>query len=81
MPFVSRGSQGPPVDPAETTRVVEFNDVDALAASDTVATLLPACDLSTRQPLPDVRALLLLGACGDVGLYAGARGLGFVVGH
>jgi imidazolonepropionase len=33
-------------------------DVDALAGSDTVATLLPACDLSTRQPLPDARALL-----------------------
>src|SRR5262249_10940721 len=25
-----RGNLGPPVDPAETTRVVEFNDVDAL---------------------------------------------------
>lgn len=34
------------------------SDVDALADSDTVATLLPACDLSTRQPLPDARALL-----------------------
>ena len=33
-------------------------DVTALADSDTVATLLPACDLSTRQPLPEVRALL-----------------------
>ena len=33
-------------------------DVAALADSDTVATLLPACDLSTRQPLPEVRALL-----------------------
>lgn len=33
-------------------------DVAALAGSDTVATLLPACDLSTRQPLPEVRALL-----------------------
>jgi imidazolonepropionase len=37
-------------------------DVDALAGSDTVATLLPACDLSTRQPLPDARALLEAGA-------------------
>ncbi|SFS39789.1 imidazolonepropionase [Saccharopolyspora flava] len=37
-------------------------DVDALANSDTVATLLPACDLSTRQPLPDARALLDAGA-------------------
>ena len=33
-------------------------DVDALAGSGTVATLLPACDLSTRGPLPDARALL-----------------------
>jgi imidazolonepropionase len=34
------------------------SDVDALAGSGTVATLLPACDLSTRQPLPDARTLL-----------------------
>ena len=38
------------------------SDVDALAESDTVATLLPACDLSTRQPLPDARQLLDTGA-------------------
>ncbi|HEX3790215.1 MAG TPA: imidazolonepropionase [Pseudonocardiaceae bacterium] len=38
------------------------SDVDDLAGSDTVATLLPACDLSTRQPLPDARALLDAGA-------------------
>jgi imidazolonepropionase len=38
------------------------SDVDTLAGSDTVATLLPACDLSTRQPLPDARALLDAGA-------------------
>ncbi|HEU5473763.1 MAG TPA: imidazolonepropionase [Actinophytocola sp.] len=38
------------------------SDVDALASSDTVATLLPACDLSTRAPLPDARALLDAGA-------------------
>jgi imidazolonepropionase len=38
------------------------SDVDALASSDTVATLLPACDLSTRQPLPNARALLDAGA-------------------
>jgi imidazolonepropionase len=38
------------------------SDVDALAGSDTVATLLPACDLSTRQPLADARALLDAGA-------------------
>jgi imidazolonepropionase len=37
-------------------------DVDALAESDTVATLLPACDLSTRQPLAPARRLLDAGA-------------------
>ena len=30
-------------------------DVEALAASDTVATFLPATDFSTRQPYPDAR--------------------------
>lgn len=33
-------------------------DIDALAAGTTVATLLPACDLSTRQPFPPARRLL-----------------------
>lgn len=33
-------------------------DLEALAASDTVATVLPACDLSTRQPLAPARELL-----------------------
>ncbi|MDQ4117859.1 MAG: imidazolonepropionase [Actinomycetota bacterium] len=37
-------------------------DVDALAASDTVATLLPACDLSTRQPPAPARRLADAGA-------------------
>jgi imidazolonepropionase len=37
-------------------------DVAALAASDTVATVLPACDLSTRQPLAPARRLLDAGA-------------------
>ncbi|MEV0069427.1 MULTISPECIES: imidazolonepropionase [unclassified Amycolatopsis] len=37
-------------------------DVEALAASDTVATLLPACDLSTRQSLAPARRLLDAGA-------------------
>ncbi|NHD18628.1 MULTISPECIES: imidazolonepropionase [Actinopolyspora] len=37
-------------------------DIAALADSDTVATLLPACDLSTRQPLPPARELLDAGA-------------------
>ncbi|HUO73802.1 MAG TPA: imidazolonepropionase [Solirubrobacteraceae bacterium] len=34
------------------------SDVDALASSDTVATLLPATDFSTRQPYPDARRLI-----------------------
>lgn len=38
------------------------SDVEALAASDTVATLLPACDLSTREPLAPGRTLLDAGA-------------------
>ncbi|WP_067703004.1 imidazolonepropionase [Nocardia jejuensis] len=38
------------------------DDVEALAASTTVATLLPACDLSTRQPLAPGRRLLDAGA-------------------
>ena len=33
-------------------------DVAALAASDTVATLLPGVEFSTRQPYPDARRLL-----------------------
>jgi len=37
-------------------------DIDALAVSSTVATLLPACDLSTRQPPAPGRALADAGA-------------------
>lgn len=37
-------------------------DVAALAASDTVATLLPGVEFSTRQPYPDARRLLDAGA-------------------
>jgi imidazolonepropionase len=37
-------------------------DVEALAGSNTVATLLPATDFSTRQPYPDARRLLDAGA-------------------
>jgi imidazolonepropionase len=33
-------------------------DVDALAAGDTVATLLPGVEFSTRHPYPDARRLL-----------------------
>lgn len=41
---------------------LETEDIAALAGSGTVATLLPACDLSTRQPLPPARELLDAGA-------------------
>ena len=41
---------------------LEDSDVEALAGSDTVATLLPATDFSTRQPYPDARRLLDAGA-------------------
>ena len=37
-------------------------DVDALAGSQTVATLLPGAEFSTRSPYPDARALLDAGA-------------------
>jgi imidazolonepropionase len=37
-------------------------DVDALASSTTVATLLPAADFSTKQPYPNARRLLDSGA-------------------
>lgn len=37
-------------------------DVSALAESDTVATLLPGVEFSTRQPYPDARRLLDAGA-------------------
>jgi imidazolonepropionase len=37
-------------------------DVDSLAASSTVATFLPACDLSTREPFGPARRLLDAGA-------------------
>ncbi len=33
-------------------------DIEALAASETVATFLPATDFSTRQPYPDARRLI-----------------------
>ncbi|WP_438352391.1 imidazolonepropionase [Microbacterium sp. CJ88] len=37
---------------------LDDDDVAALAASDTVATLLPGVEFSTRQPYPDARRLL-----------------------
>ncbi|QQR99752.1 MAG: imidazolonepropionase [Austwickia sp.] len=41
---------------------VSSADVDALASSEVVATVLPACDLSTRAPLAPARDLLDAGA-------------------
>ncbi|MEI6403964.1 MAG: imidazolonepropionase [Actinomycetota bacterium] len=38
------------------------DDIAALAASDTVATFLPAADFSTRQPYPDARRVIDAGA-------------------
>ncbi|MDH5520401.1 MAG: amidohydrolase family protein, partial [Acidimicrobiia bacterium] len=38
------------------------DDIDSLAGSTTVATLLPAADFSTRQPYPDARRLIDAGA-------------------
>ena len=37
-------------------------DIEALAASETVATFLPATDFSTRQPYPDARRMIDAGA-------------------
>ncbi|MBO3129094.1 imidazolonepropionase [Dermatophilus congolensis] len=37
---------------------LDDNDINALAATETVATALPACDLSTRAPLVPARRLL-----------------------
>jgi imidazolonepropionase len=37
---------------------LDDRDVEALAASDTVATLLPGAEFSTRSPYPDARRLL-----------------------
>ena len=37
-------------------------DIEALAASTTVATFLPATDFSTRQPYPDARRVIDAGA-------------------
>jgi imidazolonepropionase len=41
---------------------LEDADVEALAASQTVATFLPATDFSTRQPYPDARRAIDAGA-------------------
>ncbi|TFD80064.1 imidazolonepropionase [Cryobacterium fucosi] len=41
---------------------LDDRDIEALAGGATVATLLPACDLSTREPFPPARRLLDAGA-------------------
>jgi imidazolonepropionase len=41
---------------------LEEADIEALAASETVATFLPATDFSTRQPYPDARRAIDAGA-------------------
>ena len=41
---------------------LEAADIEALAASDTVATFLPATDFSTREPYPDARPVIEAGA-------------------
>lgn len=59
-------TQGPGVQLACELRLVAVDhctflsdaDVDALAQSETVATLLPGVEFSTRQPWPDARRLL-----------------------
>jgi imidazolonepropionase len=43
---------------ADHCTYADDNDVAALAAGDTVATLLPGVEFSTRQPYPDARRLL-----------------------
>jgi imidazolonepropionase len=40
---------------------LEDDDIEALAASETVATFLPATDFSTRQPYPDARRAIEAG--------------------
>jgi imidazolonepropionase len=46
---------------ADHCTFVSSADVDALASSDTVATLLPGAEFGTRQPYPDARRLLSAG--------------------
>lgn len=47
---------------ADHCTYVSESDVELLAGSATVATLLPACDFSLRAPYPDARRLLDAGA-------------------
>jgi imidazolonepropionase len=47
---------------ADHCTYLDDKDVEALAGSDTVATLLPGVEFSTRSPYPDARRLLEAGA-------------------
>ncbi|HTJ70270.1 MAG TPA: imidazolonepropionase [Actinospica sp.] len=47
---------------ADHCTYLEAADIDALAGSETVATLLPGVEFSTRSPYPDARSLLDAGA-------------------
>jgi imidazolonepropionase len=47
---------------ADHCTYLDGGDIDALAGSGTVATLLPGVEFSTRQPYPDARALIDAGA-------------------
>jgi imidazolonepropionase len=47
---------------ADHCTVLDDADVDALAGSQTVATLLPGVEFSTRRPYPEARRLLAAGA-------------------
>ena len=47
---------------ADHCTYLEKRDIEALAGSGTVATLLPGVEFSTRSPYPDARALLDAGA-------------------
>ncbi|HET9169515.1 MAG TPA: imidazolonepropionase [Actinospica sp.] len=47
---------------ADHCTYLEAKDIEALAGSETVATLLPGVEFSTRSPYPDARSLLDAGA-------------------
>jgi imidazolonepropionase len=47
---------------ADHCTYLDAKDIDALAGSDTVATLLPGVEFSTRSPYPDARRLIEAGA-------------------
>ncbi len=47
---------------ADHCTYLEDKDIEALAGSETVATLLPGVEFSTRSPYPDARSLLDAGA-------------------